>query len=108
VKSDIEGDWHVAYWNGTALIDLGRIGGAHQAFAQSINDRDQIAGITDTARFFVHDGAAGTTSLLAVAGRYRWTFGTQVPTCITNDGLIFGNGFLENGVPHAYVLEPGP
>jgi uncharacterized membrane protein len=107
IKADVDGgDWHVAYWNGSAMIDVGTPGLA-ESWAQAINNHDQIPILADNGHLYLYDGSTGTTTDLQplIAGAADWNWGNKPPTGITDGGMIVGNGTYL-GTPMSYAIVP--
>lgn len=79
-------------------------------YAQAINDKDQIAGVSEDGqryRLFRYSQGQLTDLDPLIDDTTGWSWGAHQPTAIANDGTIYGNGML-NGVEHTFELVPIP
>ena len=106
-----DGNFHGFRWHDGHMIDLPPVGGAPWAFANSINDEDQVVGNeTD---------AGGSDEVMAVLwkGRRGYDLNTLVAPnqlhmasaeYINDRGDIVGHGVLKNGEQRMFLLIRNP
>jgi probable HAF family extracellular repeat protein len=106
-----DGNFHGFRWHEGQMIDLPPVGAAPWAFANSINDRNQVVGNeTD---------AGGSEELMAVLwnGRRGYDLNKLVAPnqlqmasaeYINDRGDIVGHGFLQNGEQRMFLLIRNP
>jgi probable HAF family extracellular repeat protein len=98
---------HGAYWDGTAIHDLGTFDGLGDSTAGAINDLDEVVGVAHDAdgadHAYVWRGAGLVALAPLVDGAKGWDLGT--PTAINAAGVITGSGTFQRR-SHAYMLVP--
>jgi probable HAF family extracellular repeat protein len=94
-----DGTFHGVLWRGRHIVDLPPVGGAAQAFGNSINNRDQVVGNQDDSNF-------NEISAVLWTGGHGYDLNTLVaPSAfqmisgeyINNTGEIFGHGVYASG-----------
>jgi hypothetical protein len=102
-----------AYWNGSALVDLGAHPAGMESHATAINEHDNVlVGGSDGAGhvLFLYAASTGTLTPIEplIANPAGWTFDydlAQVLAALGKDGTIYGTAKLD-GQPHAFKLVP--
>jgi uncharacterized membrane protein len=107
---DSQINYHAIYFDGGAVIDLGRATDMPGSLATAINNRGDIVGND-------HDGGFGTEGWIGRVGQPLRALQSQLVdgSCffmmdvldINDRGQIFVRGFeCDVGSPHAYLFEP--
>jgi probable HAF family extracellular repeat protein len=98
---------HAMFWNGTAMQDLGTLGG-YDSSARGINNAGHVVGSSQisgggSSHAFYWDGATMIDLNSILLNGVGWTL--HAATDINELGQITGSGFI-NGEAHAFLLTP--
>lgn len=108
----MSGGQHAVSWTGTAIADLGTLGGAH-SYGTGVNNFGAIVGEADTSggkrhAFIDVGGTMMDLNSLVVGSMGDITY-LQTAEDINDSGWIVGEGILADGFSqHAFLLVPVP